>query len=261
MTTVSWREAQTHITKGTDIAADAAAHAVAEYPQESVGIVVDGKYVPLKNVHVDPLNNFKVDGRALVKYKDRIQAVIHSHNTTYDNNKHTTHHTPFPGVDDQKAQLAWGVPFGIQFIADGEAAGLLFWGDSLPVAHYEGRPYIHAVYDCFSILRDYFREELGVFFPDCPRQDGWWNEGENLYMAHIREYGFEPVERTDPQPYDVAFFTVLSEVPNHAGLFLGGDNILHHLSTNTSRVDSASKWLNPQGPRFNSLWRYKDLPR
>ena len=61
-----WRESQQpfdhSITKASQ------AHASEVYPNESVGFVVDGVYVPMENIHEDPLNHYTVDPKEVAKY-------------------------------------------------------------------------------------------------------------------------------------------------------------------------------------------------
>lgn len=241
----------------TQVLLDSQAHAVAEFPRESVGFVVDDVYVPLKNTHPEPTEHFRISKANLTKYAGRIQAVIHSHNLSVNPQTRKPYHTVYPSYDDQVAQINMGVPFGIQYVTDQGAGNILWWGTGVPVADWNGRPYIHAVYDCFTILRDYFEVELGITLPAFAHDDEWWIHGKTHYLDHIQEYGFEQVK--DLQPNDVIFLCIRSTTPNHAMIYLGGDQGLHHLATSTSKIESINRFIDPQKSFFHSTWRYKDF--
>ena len=239
---------------------DSKAHAEKEFPQESVGFVVEGKYVPLKNTHKDPENFFKVSPQAVAKYGDKIQAIIHSHNVTTNPETGKPHHDPFPSYDDMVTQINWNIPFGIQLINDAGSGNIMWWGyDDENIPPLEGRPYIHGVYDCFSLLRDYFRVACNVTLPDFPRHNEWWNRDDcpnNLYLDHIEQYAFEiPVKEL--QPHDVVLLQIRSKVPNHAVVYEGGDIGIHHLTFAASKRESMSRFIDPERPLFHSAWRLK----
>lgn len=253
--TVPFREAQTMF--GTDVLIESRKHAEEEFPKESVGFVVDGKYVRVKNIHTEPEQHFKVHPKTIAKYKGKIQAVIHSHNISIDPTTGKTVHLTFPSKSDMEAQIAWNIPFGIQYVTEEGAGNILWWGRGVPVADYEGRPYVYGVYDCFSVILDYYREELGIDLPDFPREDEWWERDEDVYVNHMKDYGMIKVDKDDLQPNDVILLTIRSNVANHAILYLGGDQGLHHLALNTSRIESVNRYIDPQKTLFHSVWRYK----
>lgn len=64
-----------------DFRLSAASHAEREYPKESAGLVVDGCYLPCRNIADEPKDNFVIDpvdyARAMIK--GNIDAVVHSH--------------------------------------------------------------------------------------------------------------------------------------------------------------------------------------
>lgn len=64
-----------------DFRLDAVRHAEHEYPRESVGLIVDGKYVPCRNTADDPENTFVISpvDYAHAMLSGTIEAVVHSH--------------------------------------------------------------------------------------------------------------------------------------------------------------------------------------
>lgn len=248
MTYTTWREAQTLF--DSQVIRDSQEHSQSVYPNESVGIVVDGKYIPVDNTHEDPLNHFKIHPDILVEYHDKIEAVIHSHDLT--------RHPAGPSKADMISQKQWNIPFGIQLINAAGPGNIIWFGDQLPIPELEGRPYIFGVYDCYSVLRDYYKMELGVDMPNFNRNEDFFLNGDDLYMDNAEDTGFVQVDINDIQKNDIILICIRSKMPNHGLIYLGGDSALHHLPYKTSMIDSVSKYIDPSKKLFHSVWRYKE---
>jgi proteasome lid subunit RPN8/RPN11 len=242
------------------VIAAAQAHALAEYPKESCGVVVGTEYIACANTAADPLKDFRIDPLIYAKLLARgpVRAILHSHPDG-----------PFyPSKHDMTSQLATAVPWGV-IATDGERASLpVMWGDQLPIRPLIGREFMHGVLDCYALIRDAYRlgphelERQGiadwphapVTLPEFPREDAWWEAGEDLYRDHFAEAGFRPVERSEVQPGDVFVMKLLtSKKLNHGGLYVGNNLILHHLPSRLSRREPAGLWM-----RQFELWlRYE----
>jgi cell wall-associated NlpC family hydrolase len=102
-------------------------------------------------------------------------------------------------------------------------------------AEYEGRPFLHGLFDCYTLVRDYYKRNFNIFLPTNIQRDWeWWNKGQNLYLDNAKDYSFEEVE--DIQKHDVLIMAVNSPVPNHAAIYLGEGKILHHMAGKFSTV-------------------------
>lgn len=230
---------------GSDVSRDARLHAIREFPKESVGYVVDGAYVPQKNISAVPEESFEVAPSAWLS-KTPVQAVIHSH----------PRGNSWPSPSDQEHQMATAVPWGIT-VCDGERAAELFWfGDQVPIPPLEGpeRYYRYGVMDCWSLIRDWYRVERGITLKNYARDWEWWvDKKENHYVDNFRDAGF--VEVKDPIEGDLflARFGTRSSV-SHGGIYLGGcgDMILHHLCGG-SPVDFSRLSSRQPGGRFLAL--------
>ncbi|HYG86993.1 MAG TPA: Mov34/MPN/PAD-1 family protein [Azospirillum sp.] len=217
----------------SDIIAAAHAHALAEYPRESCGVVIDGRYVPMQNVADDPARDFRIAARAYAKVVRKAALILHSHPDG----------DPWPSKADMQGQLQTGKPWGL-FTCNGEACGeVRLWGDGLPVPELLGRPFVPGITDCYSLVRDYYRIERGIVLPEVPRDDQWWNAGENLYLDHLDAAGFRIVPESEIQPGDSFLACIRADVPNHAGVLVGADLILHHLANRLSRREPVGPWL------------------
>lgn len=64
-----------------DFKFDAEKHAISVQPEEACGLVVDGAYVPCRNIALDPTADFAINpvdyARAMLS--GSIEAVVHSH--------------------------------------------------------------------------------------------------------------------------------------------------------------------------------------
>jgi proteasome lid subunit RPN8/RPN11 len=231
------------------IIAAAKAHAIAEYPKESCGVVVQGEYVPCANTAEHPEADFRIDGATYAELHMRgpVQAILHSHpNGPY-----------FPSQRDMQSQIATAVPWGI-IVTDGErASDPEIWGDMLPIPGLVGRTFMHGIRDCYSLIRDAYRlgpSELSaqgiadwpiasVTLPDVPRDDAWWEAGQDLYLDGLKPNGFREISRSDVRPGDGFLMQFgKSKTLCHAGLYVGNNLILHHLPGRLSRREPAGLW-------------------
>jgi cell wall-associated NlpC family hydrolase len=102
-------------------------------------------------------------------------------------------------------------------------------------ADYEGRPFLHGLFDCYTLVRDYYKRNFNIFLPTNIQRDWeWWNKGQNLYLENAKDYSFEEVE--DIKKHDILIMAVNSPVPNHAAIYLGEGKILHHMAGKFSTI-------------------------
>lgn len=119
---------------------------------------------------------------------------------------------------------------------------------------YTGRPFIHQKWDCFTLLRDYYKNELNIEMPPVQYFDEWWNKGEDFYMQTSGVAGFYPV--TSLQKYDIIAMRLNSHVFNHAAIYLGDNKILHHIGGKFSCIET----IRPAYMRMLfGYFRHKDL--
>ena len=182
--------------------------------------VVKGKrrYFPCKNLADTPDEHFVLDPAdyAAVEDKGEIVAVIHSHPTT--------NHNPSPA--DRVACEQSGLPWHIV------NPNTENWGYCEPEGFelpYVGREFSHGVVDCYSLCRDWYKREFGLELRDYPRRDKWWEHGENLYLENFEKEGFRRIPIAELQRGDALLMQLVSPVPNHAAIYLGDQQVLHHV--------------------------------
>lgn len=199
---------------------DAIKHAKDEYPKESCGLIVNDGYIRCENIFEDKIKGFRIDKHVIQKayQSGNFQAVVHSHCDT---------EWIWASGEDIKRQEKMGVPWGIVDLHNKSVREVFFWGDQLPIQDLLGRPFIHGIYDCYGIVRDYYRKK-DIILPNFPRDWGWWEDGENTILNNVKEAGFILVKPDRLQPEDVVIGKVKFKYPNHCGVYLGNGLILHH---------------------------------
>lgn len=196
-------------------------------------ILCDDTFILCENVAIDKVNNFEIDSDVLIKYDGQIKAIVHSHNNSF----------PHLSACDIKMLENSGLDW------------VLVCDDK--VKHYRhipnliGREFIFNRQDCYNLFRDVYML-AGIDFPQFKYVENWYEIGQNLYVDNLIKYGFEQVET--PEIGDVVLFAMRSEIPNHCGVYIGNNYILHHALNQLSKRDLLNGyWLN----NLHSFWRYK----
>lgn len=162
-----------------------------------------------------------------------------------------------PNEAEMLLQSTAGIAFGIMGCNGSDVTQIAFWGSSSPVQPLVGRPFVHGVWDCYAIIKDTFKtgrqglKEQGISsewpldpieLPNIPRSDAWWVEGKSLYLDWLKPAGFTEIRKEQAKPGDGFLMSIRSPVPNHAGLLVADNKVLHHLPTRLSRAENAGIW-------------------
>ena len=216
------------------------ADAVDKFPNESCGMIVDDKYVSCVNIAEDPAKHFKISDETYIYYSNtgKIDAIVHSHNDFI--------HLSLP---DMEGQLKTSVPWGMVNVKNRNAQSIVFWGDQLEPQDLIGRPFCHGVYDCYSLMRDYFREK-SIIIDVFPREWEWWNKGQNLYVEKLKDSAFADIDKKELQDGDIILFQMQSTVPNHCGVYIGDGLMMHHLPNRLSKREPANIWIKKYATHF-----------
>lgn len=207
-------------------------HAAAAYPQEACGLVVAtrngtrARLIRAKNIAADPIRTFDLDPDAWLEVGDteEVIGVYHSHPDS----------TSEPSMADRTSCEASGLPWHIVGYPLGSYSRIEPVGFRAP---YKGRPYVHAIHDCYGIMRDWYSWEWGLHLPDFKREDLWWEKGQNLYLDNFEACGFVQLIDKDPQQGDMFLIQANGKVPNHAAIWLSDGTILHHVRDRLSGYD------------------------
>lgn len=197
-------------------------HADDVQPHECCGLLVelgDGlNYWPCRN-RSPLLNQFDLNPEDWAEAEDlgEIKAVVHSH----------INQSAEPSQADLLGCEATRLPWLILAIPSGEIRTITPTGWQMPLI---GREFVWGICDCYTLVRDYYRETLAIRFktPE-PYQPNFWKSGQDLY-ARYQQWGFVAVpDDQPPQPHDIFLIQIRSDLANHAAVYLGDDLILHHV--------------------------------
>ena len=212
-------------------------HAKEQDPRESVGvlIVIKGKeqYYPCNNLSTYSQQCFILDPEDYVKADalGEITAIVHSHPIT----------PPSPSQADKVSCEQSGLKWHIV------NPKTETWGYCEPTGYKPpliGRQWVWGVTDCWSLVRDYYKEQHNIQLLDYQRpitpQDFLDNP---LFEQYAERTGFKELNKNEKlQKGDVLLMSILHPTLNHVAIFLG-DEILHHLADRLSTREPYNEWL------------------
>jgi proteasome lid subunit RPN8/RPN11 len=200
-----------------------------EKGRESCGLVIIENgyevYVPCRNLSAFR-DVFMLDPHDYAAAEDRgeVVRIIHSHPFA----------SPAPSEIDKVSCELSKLPWSIVSVPNGT------WFDFEP-SGYEaplvGRQWAHGLMDCYSLIRDYYKKTLNIEIPNFEREFQWWEKGQNLYAENFEKAGFREVPLKEIQKHDVILIQFMSSVINHGAIYLGDDQMLHHLHNRLSGRD------------------------
>lgn len=207
-------------------------YAIEQYPNEACAAVIKNKLVKLENISNRAQETFELTSNDKLLIQ-KAQGLIHSHPNGQIS----------PSAQDMLSQKEMRYPFGIMVVGQDSASKGVWWSDDTLSAPLEGRPFIHGIFDCYSLCRAYYKQSKSLVLPDFPRDDNWWLTDQNMYLDNFTSAGFKEVESGDTFKVGDAFLMAIqTKMPAHAAVYLGNDLILHHLRGRLSRSDRYSHW-------------------
>jgi proteasome lid subunit RPN8/RPN11 len=206
-------------------------HAKECYPRECCGLIVivkgRKKYKPCRNIATGLQFAIHPEDYAIAEDSGVIDTVVHSHPNL----------SPLPSPADligcEQSGLKW-------LIISYPSGNIYEFEPSGYVMPLYGRSFQHGTVDCFTFIRDYYKQELNIDMPDYYRADDWWLSGESHYIDRAENAGFYPVD--DLQVNDVILMQVGSQVPNHGAVYVGDNKIAHHQVGRLSSLDVYGGW-------------------
>jgi len=217
----------------------ARAEADSPRPKERCGVIVKGGSTPrlieCQNVADDPYHQFKISAEewAYLDVDHDVLSVWHTH----------PNGDASPSQADRIMIEATGLPW---HIVSWPQAGHSYTEPTGYQAPYEGRVFVHGVLDCYALVRDWYKREMGIDLPNDDRPDNWWNKGQNIYLDGFAKNGFValPYDTSQLRRGDGILMQVASRVPNHAAVYLGDGKILHHVHDHLSNITTyGGFWL------------------
>ena len=212
-------------------------HAKEQDPKESVGVLIEIKgkeqYYPCNNLSTYSQQCFILDPEDYVKADalGEITAIVHSHPVT----------PPSPSQADKVSCEQSGLKWHIV------NPKTETWGYCEPTGYKPpliGRQWVWGVTDCWSLVRDYYKEQHNIQLLDYQRPTTPQDFLDNpLFEQYAERTGFRELNKDEKlQKGDVLLMSILHPTLNHVAIFLG-DEILHHLADRLSTREPYNEWL------------------
>lgn len=216
-------------------------HLIKVYPEEGCGLLLNKKgklvWVPTENIAENKFTDFIVSPKDYIKAQlsGDIFAIVHSHPDAPCE----------PSEQDKRVSDFLGIPYYIyslpsmdkfEYIPNRAQSSLL------------GREYLFGTNDCYSLVRDYYKQKLSIDLPTIPFEDNWWEKGLNYFDDLYESFGFTEVDT--PKEHDFIIFNVYSDIPNHCGIYLGEDVFMHHAESRLSCRESLFSGWNKHVKRY-----------
>ena len=216
---------------------DALVHAKDQDPKESCGLLIDvkgkEKYFPCKNLSTYSQQCFIIDPEDYAKAEDsgKILAVIHSHPVT-------------PPVASQADMISCEESGVIWHIVNPKTEQWGFYKPSGYKPPLIGRHWVWGITDCWSLVRDWYKENLGITLRDWNRPTTPEEFIENpVFEKCAWRTGFRQLRPEEKlENGDLLFMSIMATGLNHVAIFLDGD-VLHHLADRISCKEPYNQWL------------------
>lgn len=223
-------------------------HARREFPKESCGVFTRSiGYIACTNISDNPEKSFNMkEYKQIATNEDDIIAIFHSHPNDQAE----------PSYADMKYQIATNLPWGIVSLDEnGNIQDCFFWGGN-EIPDLIGRKYRSGAMDCYSIIKDAYKLWYNIELPDFPRDEAFWELGENLYTDNFGCAGFELITSHQLMPGDVILGSIRGKgIVNHGAVVLNNKEIIHHMVDSLSKRDGLSRWFR----HLNICLRHKEF--
>lgn len=100
-----------------------------------------------------------------------------------------------------------------------------------------GKPWIINEQDCFTLGRDFYKQNFGIDIPDFSRPNDWDADELDLIRINSLKSGFKIItdeDWNDLRPGDILAVAINSSNANHLVVYVGNNEIIHHLFFKTS---------------------------
>lgn len=209
-------------------------HATQQYPNECCGLIVDGAYIACKNIADDPAETFRIS------HDDWQPAdvVVHSHPKGQR----------YLSGADRAAQHKMRCDWWLAVNADQWELIKYRYAPLL-----RGRTFNYGTHDCYGLIEDAYML-CGIKLMAYERKGEAQEIEDNAFIVNFPKAGFYQVELDAMQPGDVILTSIRGNA-NHASIYLGDEQVLHHPYGGLSRREGFCEVWHKA---MHSVWHHKD---
>lgn len=199
-------------------------------PNEICGVILNNEtFLEVQNLHHDPENHFALDPNVWEEEEKgrKITCIVHSHTKGQDT------FSPQDVRSCKQLQIPWYL-FCLP-------SGKEIYYDPLKPEPLLGREWHYGLWDCYSLVKDYYSIQRGIRLKDYERGAAMdWMEPEwNVFVENFQEEGFKIINEDKAlKSGDVILMQLQGHNPNHLGMILDPNTnvMLHHLYGRLSEV-------------------------
>lgn len=202
-------------------------------------------FKPITNCHNDKKNNFKLDLYEYIQlsYDYEIKAIVHSHI-----NGKPTSFIDIVSCNNQK----------IDFIIY-DTLNDVFHHIKPKEIKYLNHNFEIGVHDCYSLVRDFYKNELNIELYNYRRNEDWFTQENYIFDENFQNEGFVIVDLESLQKYDCLLFKLNNkDISNHIGIYLENDVFLHHPRKGKSQLQELN---NSYRKRIKYVIRHKNIQK
>lgn len=197
---------------------------------EICGVIINNNVYPCQNISVNPQKNFTIsplDYLKINKIKDnKIDYIYHSHNQN-------STFSEFDKINLYNLKLRG-------FLYSKKSDSFSYFFPESYQNKYVGRLFEIGISDCYSLICDYYQNELNIELPKIKRADGWHKKTPNIINENIPS-SFIRIKLEESKKNDIIVFDLLNNnIPCHFGIYLENDLILHHPRNKLSTIELMS---------------------
>lgn len=195
-----------------------------------------------------PKECFQISPSKFLDYtlNKRVLGIYHSHPET----------TERPSKHDIQASEESGIPYIIYSLKTKKK--FLYYPETYEAAPLLQRPYVTGFYECTSLLKDYFKQELGISIVRW-NKNYWLPEEDkkaNKLLNKIFSEKFEETSLEKIKKHDVIVFQIKKDARFHVGIYCGQDEFIHQTSSLLSKKEVLDeRWQK----KIERVYRHPDL--
>lgn len=225
--------------------------AVTKVPQESCGLVIkQGESLfcyECKNIAENKLNSFVIDPKDYVKASrlGKIEAMFHSQPNDFNDGESQLDIINSKNHDITSIIYSWKSDSFFEINPK-----------EVKIKDYLKVPFEIGKNDCFSLLRNYYNNELNIQIKDYNRDNRWDIINPSIIEDNYKQEGFTRINISEMKKNDVILFAFNSQEASHIGIYLGNDVFLHHPRNKYPAVEFLNKnWSH----RIKLVLRHKNF--